>query len=149
VDADGLKMTRIEFHFNTTDRLQYTCRLLRKARARSLRVGVVGSEASLRQLDAVLWTFSDVDFLPHSLSVDAQMIQDASPIRLHEDASQLSGLDVLLNLGDQVPHGFETFERLIEMVATDDHGRMTARQRWRYYKGQGYDLLQHDLSKES
>ena len=43
-------MTRIEFHFNTTERLQYACRLLRKAHARDLRVGVLGSEATLRQL---------------------------------------------------------------------------------------------------
>ena len=142
-------MTRIEFHFNTTDRLQYTCRLLRKAQGRSLRVGVVGSEATLRQLDAALWTFSEVDFLPHSLSGDAQLVQAASPIKLHEDPLQLTGLDVLVNLGDEVPHGFEKFERLIEMVATDDHGRMTARQRWRHYTAQGYDLLQHDLSKVS
>ena len=142
-------MTRIEFHFNTTDRLQYTCRLLRKAQVQSLRVGVVGSQATLRQLDVALWTFSSVDFLPHSLSVDAQILQDASPIKLHEDALQLTGLDVLVNLGDEVPNGFEAFERLIEMVATDDHGRMTARQRWRHYSAQGYDLLQHDLSKAS
>ncbi len=140
-------MTRIEFHFNTADRLQYTCRLLRKAHSQSLRLGVVGSEATLRQLDAMLWAFSELDFLPHSHVDDAQSIQDASPIRLHADPMQLTGLDVLVNLGDEVPQGFEKFERLIEMVATDDHGRMTARERWRHYTKQGYDLAQHDLSK--
>lgn len=140
-------MTRIEFHFNTTERLQYTCRLLRKAHSRSLRVGVVGSSASLSQLNAALWTFSGPDFLPHSSAADAQELQLASPIRLHTDALQLAGSDVLVNLGDEVPPGFETFERLIEIVATDEHGRMTARQRWRHYTAQGYDLLQHDLSK--
>lgn len=140
-------MTRIEFHFNTTERLQYACRLLRKAHARALKVGVLGSEATLRQLDAALWTFSEVDFLPHSTAADVQATQDASPIRLHVDPLQLSGLDVLVNLGDEVPQGFEKFERLIEIVATDDHGRMTARQRWRHYTAQGYDLQQHDLSK--
>ncbi len=140
-------MTRIEFHFNTTERLLYACRLLRKARGRSLTVGVVGSEASLRQLDAALWTFSEVDFLPHSTARDTPEIQAASPIRLHADPAQLTGLDVLVNLGDEVPAGFESFERLIEIVATDDHGRMTARQRWRHYTALGYALEQHDLSK--
>ncbi len=140
-------MTRIEFHFNAPERLQYACRLLRKAHGRHLRVGVVGSEAALRQLDAALWTFSDVDFLPHSTAADDRDVQDASPIRLHGDPLQLSGMDVLVNLGDEVPQGFERFARLIEIVATDDHGRMTARQRWRHYIGLGYDLHQHDLSK--
>ena len=59
-------MTRIEFHFNAPERLQYACRLLRKASAQNLRIGVVGSAAALRQLDAALWNFSAVDFLPHS-----------------------------------------------------------------------------------
>ncbi len=140
-------MTRIEFHFNTTERLQYACRLLRKAHGRSLTVGVVGSHASLQQLDVALWRFSEVDFLPHSTAADAPEIQASSPIRLHADPLQLTGLDVLVNLGDEVPDGFETFPRLIEIVATDDHGRMTARQRWRHYTAQGYALEQHDLSK--
>jgi len=140
-------MTQIEFHFNTTERLLYTCRLLRKAHARALRVGVVGSEVSLRQLDAALWSFSESDFLPHSNAADASDLINASPIRLHPDPMQLSGMDVLVNLGDEVPQGFESFGRLIEIVATDDHGRMTARQRWRHYSAQGYTLQQHDLSK--
>ena len=54
---------------------------------------------------------------------------------------------MLINLGDEVPLGFERFERLIEIVAVDDHGRMTARQRWKHYLALGYDLKQHDLSK--
>lgn len=142
-------MTQIEFHFNAPERLQYVCRLLRKAYGRNLRSGVVGSDVVLRQLDTALWVFSEHDFLPHSTSAETQDIQEASPIRLHADSAQLVGLDVLVNLGDDVPEEFDKFERLIEIVATDDHGRMTARQRWRHYKAKGYDLLQHDLSKVS
>lgn len=142
-------MTQIEFHFNSAERLRYTCRLLRKATGQSLRVGVVGSEATLRQLDAALWAFSDVDFLPHCSAEDAPDLQQASPIRLHPEPLQLSGLDVLVNLGDEVPAGFESFPRLVEIVANDEHGRMEARQRWRHYKALGYALKQHDLSESA
>ena len=142
-------MTRIEFHFNAPERLQYACRFLRKAYANDCRVGVVGSEAVLRQLDAALWRLSDVDFLPHCTAVDGPELQAASAIHLSTDAGHFSGLPMLVNLGDEVPVGFERFERLIEIVAVDDHGRMTARQRWKHYTAQGYDLLQHDLSKRS
>ena len=141
--------TRIEFHFNAPERLQYACRLLRKAHAQSLRIGVVGSAPALRQLDAALWTFSAADFLPHSTAVDTVEMQNASPILLSEDAALCAGRAVLVNLGDEVPAGFDRFERLIEIVSLDDHGRMTARQRWKHYTAQGYDLLQHDLSKRS
>lgn len=142
-------MTRIEFHFNAPERLQYACRLLRKAHAQNLRVGVVGSAPSLRQLDAALWTFSAADFLPHGTASDSPDLQNASPILLTEDPSLCAGREVLVNLGDEVPVGFEQFKRLIEIVAVDDHGRMTARQRWKHYTAQGYDLLQHDLSKRT
>ncbi|PUE08573.1 DNA polymerase III subunit chi [Limnohabitans sp. T6-5] len=142
-------MTRIEFHFNAPERLQYACRLLRKAHGRSLRVGVVGAQATLRQLDAALWTFSATDFLPHSTTANPTDIQQASAILLSPSTTDLGTLDVLLNLGDDVPEGFERFERLIEIVAMDDHSRMCARQRWKHYTAQGYDLLQHDLSKVS
>lgn len=140
-------MTRIEFHFNAPERLQYACRLLRKANAQRLRMGVVGSAASLRQLDTALWTFSAVDFLPHSTAADSPDIQQASSILLSEDPALCADRQVLVNLGDEVPLGFERFERLIEIVEVDDHGRMTARQRWKHYTAQGYDLKQHDLSK--
>ena len=142
-------MTRIEFHFNAPERLQYACRYLRKAYANDCRVGVVGSETVLRQLDAALWRLSDVDFLPHCTANDGAELQAASAIRLSTDASQFSGLPMLVNLGDDVPVGFERFERLIEIVPTDDHGKMTARQRWRHYAAQGFALTQHDLSKVS
>jgi DNA polymerase-3 subunit chi len=142
-------MTRIEFHFNAPERLQYACRLLRKAHGRGLRVGVVGAPATLRQLDTALWTFSATDFLPHTTTAHPADIQEASAILLSHNTTDLGVLDVLLNLGDDVPEGFERFERLIEIVAMDDHSRMCARQRWKHYTAQGYDFLQHDLSKVS
>ena len=143
------EMTRIEFHFNAPERLQYACRLLRKAHAQNLRLGVVGSAQALRQLDTALWTFSPVDFLPHSTAVDSDAIQNVSTILLSEDPGLCAGRDVLINLGDEVPVGFERFGRMIEIVAVDDHGRMAARQRWKHYTALGYALLQHDLSKRS
>jgi DNA polymerase-3 subunit chi len=56
---------------------------------------------------------------------------------------------VLVNLGDEVPGGFDRFKRLIEVVSSDDHGKAQARLRWKHYKSLGYELLQHDLSKPS
>jgi len=142
-------MTRIEFHFTAPERVQYACRLLRKAHAQKLRVAVLGSAPSLRQLDMALWTFSAVDFVPHSGAADSPEVQNASAVLLSEAPGLCAGRDVLVNLGDEVPEGFEQFKRLIEIVPFDDHGRMTARQRWKHYASQGYDLIQHDLAKRN
>lgn len=142
-------MTRIEFHFNTSDRLLYTCRLLRKARLQDLRIAVVGAPATLRQLDQALWSFSTTDFLVHCSGADSIELREASPVLLSSHAPADDDFDVIVNLGDEVPQGFERFDRLIEIVATDDHGRSEARQRWKHYKAQGFDLIQHDLSKKT
>lgn len=141
-------MTRIEFHFNTSDRLLHTCRLLRKARSQDLRIVVVGAPATLRQLDQALWSFSATDFLVHCSGTDPLELQQASPVVLDGQVLGRDDFNVIVNLGDEVPQGFERFERLIEIVASDDHGRSEARQRWKHYKAQGFDLIQHDLTKK-
>lgn len=140
-------MTRIEFHFNTSERLLHTCRLLRKARAQHLRIAVVGAPTALTQLGAQLWRFQDVSFLPHCTPADSPEIQQASPIALGPDPHVWGFDQLLVNLGDEVPTGFDRFQRLVEIVSNDDHGRAQARLRWKHYKGLGYELLQHDLSK--
>lgn len=143
------EMTRIEFHFHITERLRYTCRLLRKARTQDLRVAVVGAPATLRQLDAEMWRFQDVSFLEHCTAESSPEVQKASPICLGPDPHVWALDDVLVNLGDEVPEGFDRFKRLIEIVSSDDHAKAQARQRWKHYKSLGFDLVQHDLSKSS
>lgn len=140
-------MTRIEFHFNTSERLLHTCRLVRKARAQGSRIAVTGAPVTLKQLDAELWRFQDVSFLAHCTVQDPPEIQRASPVALGPDPHAWGINEVLLNLGDEVPDGFERFARLIEIVSSDEHGRAQARLRWKHYKSLGYELLQHDLSK--
>jgi hypothetical protein len=70
-----------------------------------------------------------------------------SPVALGPDPHAWGIDEVLLNLGDEVPQDFYRFARLIEIVSNDDHGRAQARVRWKHYKGLGYELQQHDLSK--
>lgn len=142
-------MTRIEFHFNTTERLLHTCRLLRKARAQDLRIVVVGAPATLRQLDAELWRFQDVAFLGHCTPQSPPEVQAVSPICLGPDPMVWGTRDVLVNLGDEVPGGLEGFKRLIEIVSNDEHGKAQARLRWKHYKSLGFDLVQHDLSNST
>ena len=142
-------MTRIEFHFNAPDRLTYTCRLLRKVHASGLRAGVVGAQPFLSHLDQALWTFSAADFIPHALlGASGQSAADAAcAVVMAESVAALGPVDVLVNLGDAVPAGFEKVSRLIEIVTADDLDRANARARWKQYTQLGYDLIRHDLAK--
>jgi DNA polymerase-3 subunit chi len=52
----------------------------------------------------------------------------------------------LVNLGEQVPAGFERFERVIEVVSLDEQDRQMARSRWKHYAEHGYAITRHDLN---
>lgn len=140
-------MTEITFHFNVPEKLAYTCRLLRKAYTRGTPVAVLGEQHVLMQLDQLLWTFSALDFVPHTLLVQGSAeATQAAPIALLDSHTNAPHHHVLLNLLDTVPAGFEAFERLIEVVDEQPHERMAARERWRHYADRGYTLLRHDAA---
>lgn len=140
-------MTEVAFHFNAPDRLAYACRLLRKASATGARVTVTGEPDLLRELDAALWTFSALDFVAHCHAGTAPpQVLAHSPVVLSEAATATPHHEVLLNLGSSVPAGFESFERLIEVVTADVEDRQQARERWRHYADRGYAIVRHDLA---
>ncbi len=135
-------MTGITFHVNLADRLGYACRLLRKAAGGGARVVVTGPQAELRALDTALWTFSAPDFLPHGMA-DAltPAVLARTPIVLAASASQAPHREVLVNLDESVPEGFE---RLIELVSVDESQLRQARTRWKHYADRGYSLTKVD-----
>ncbi len=139
-------MTRIAFHFNVPDKLGYACRLLRKAYLAGERVAVVGHQDVLAALDTQLWSFSALDFVPHCMASAPAAVVASTPIVLGDDVARMPDAGVLVNLGEAVPAGFERFQRLIELVATDDANRGQARLRWRHYAERGYEIQRHDLA---
>jgi DNA polymerase-3 subunit chi len=139
-------VTDVAFHFNAPDRMAYCCRLLRKAVSGNARVVVTGLPATLAHLDKLLWTFSPADFVPHCLlDSDAQMVA-ASPVIFANSIQSVPHQQVLINLGQHVPEGFERFERVIEVVGLDDEDRSLARARWKHYTERGHAITRHDLT---
>jgi DNA polymerase-3 subunit chi len=139
-------MTEISFHVNTPDKVGYACRLLRKAWAAGSKVAVTGAPELLGELDAALWTFSAVDFIPHCHG-SAGQLRDRTPIVLVDTPRAAPHVDVLLNLGGEVPDGFERFERLIEVVSADEDDLREGRLRWKHYASRGYAMTRHDRSE--
>ena len=140
-------MARIEFHFNAPALVHYTCRLLRKVQARGLRAQVVGHSSTLAQLDQALWTFSQLDFLPHCAADAPVAVRQLSRVLLAQQPCADWHQQILVNLGEAVPQGFEGFERIIDVVSVDDLHRAQGRERWRQYSRQGHELVRHDLSQ--
>ncbi|MFO6419341.1 DNA polymerase III subunit chi [Hylemonella sp. W303a] len=151
-------MTEVAFHFNAPDKLAYACRLLRKAVVQGSHVVVTAPADMLTRLDVLLWTFSQTDFVAHvrvpmrhAPQAGMAALLALSPVVLAEDAStpDLPRKQVLLNLGVDMPQGFTTYARVIEVVSQDEQDRQLARDRWKRYTNQGYAIVRHDLQLAS
>lgn len=142
-------MTEVAFHFNAPDKLGYTCRLVRKAYLRGVRLVVLVGEEDLPVLDAALWTMAPGVFLPHSTASDPAHVWSRSPIQLASRVPVQSDATVLVNLLREVPAGFHAYARVIEVVTGGDVDRQQARERWKYYKANGIEPQRHDLQLTS
>jgi DNA polymerase-3 subunit chi len=132
-------MTEVEFHTGVGDPLGFACRLLRKASVAGARV-VVRADASMAQaLDAALWSFDPLSFVPHARA--GRPAPAATPIWIVERLADAPHHEVLVNLTSEVADGFESFARLIEVVGAED--AESGRQRWRHYKNRGYTIRHH------
>lgn len=133
-------MTRIDFHSDVPNKIAYACRLLRKAHTAGFRVAVVTQDqADLAELDQALWTFSELDFLPHVMADDPLAAQ--TPIILTDaDTTELPHHQILVNLSTRTPAHFARFERMFEIISLDDADKSAGRERFRFYKQRGYPL---------
>jgi len=138
-------VTTAAFHFNVENRLNYTCRLVRKAVAAGNRLAVTGADDILEQLDHDLWAFSATEFLPHCRWGDPISLVRRSAVLLCESLDGVTGREVLINLAESVPQGLDAFDRVLEVVTVDPLERSQARLRWKHYAKAGLALVQHDL----
>ena len=141
-------MTEIAFHFNAPDKLIYACRLVRKALNSGAKLVLQADASQLQSLDSHLWSMSVTEFLPHCLGSAPPEQLAASPVILVSDLSEMQNLphrQVFINLTNHLSSGFDSFERVIEVVTLDEQDRQFARQRWKQYTEQGYAITRHDL----
>ena len=138
-------MTEVSFYTGVPERLGYVCRLLRKAQLSGARVAVVGPAPLLDRLDRALWEFESTEFVPH-LRVrpgTESAVLGRTPLLLVEQAAAQPHREVLLNLGGDLPEGFEQFQRVLEVVGIDPEQVETGRRRFKQYKQLGYAVNHH------
>lgn len=135
----------VEFHTGVADRVDFACRLLRKAYRRGVRVLVTAPGPVLALLDRALWTFDERDFVPHLrvAAATAADIRARTPIWLTEGHVPDGAPAVLVNLGAEPPQDLAPFERVIEIVSREADDEAAGRARWRTYKALGLDVRHH------
>ena len=137
-------MTRIDFYRYAQDKLLFACRLASIAYDKASRVVVYSPDRNrLSDFDRALWTFQATRFVPHCF-VDSPVAAE-TPVILATSGDALPHHDVLLNLSDEWPPFFASFERLLEIVGADEDDKVRARSRYAFYRERGYEIKVNDL----
>lgn len=135
-------MTKIDFYTGSTDRLRTACQLCHKAMQNSLKTVVSLPDAAMRDaLDRLLWQYPDTAFIPHC-DVSAP---DSAPVYLSLAAEKFPHHEMLISLQNECMPFFSRFDRVIEIIGTEDS--QAGRERYKYYRDRGYELRHIDLTR--
>jgi DNA polymerase III subunit chi len=137
-------VTRVDFYRYAQDKLAFACRLAARAYDAKASVVVWSPEPrTLERFDDALWSFQPTRFVPHC-RLDSPLAAE-TPVILAGSGDSLPHHQVLLNLGEEWPPFFASFDRVLEIVGADDADKERARARYTFYKQRGYDLKVHDV----
>lgn len=139
-------MTKVDFYTGSEDKLRTACQLSQKAMQNGLRVLLhVPDEGTADKLDKLLWIFPATAFMPHCRSHDAEAATMPIVIGLDETFPHS---ELLISLHNTSLPFFSRFERVIEVVGTDDEDAKLGRERYVFYKDRGYELRHFDLRQK-
>lgn len=140
-------MTGIDFYHGATDKVQSACRLIGELYAQGHKVLVYAPAESLAaQVDRQLWVQPATGFVPHCRSGAALAAE--TPVVIGAALEDAAHHDVLLNLDGDLPPAFSRFDRLVEIVGTDEADRGPARQRFKFYRDSGYAVAAYNLTQD-
>jgi DNA polymerase-3 subunit chi len=128
-------------------RLRFACRLAETAVKRQHRVhALTADEQAATELDELLWTFRAESFVPHGIAAPDAATDVAVTIGC--DAATAPGRsEVLINLTPTVPACFEGFHRIAEIIDASDAGRSAGRERFRFYRDNGFEPQTHRIAE--
>lgn len=140
-------MTKIDFYVGKTNGLQarllLACKVITKAYQQQMYTYIhTDSPATSGKLDDLLWTFSELSFIPHALT-HTQGQQER--ILIGHDHEPMENCGLLINLSNEMPVFFSRFERLAEILDQEEPVILAGRKRYQFYRDRGYNLDYHQL----
>lgn len=139
-------MTKVDFYTGSIDKLRTACQLSHKAMQHGLRTVIsLPDAASCDALDRLLWQYPDTAFIPHA-RFDAPDAERAAVILSYDNDTFLRH-DLLISLHNECLPFFSRFERLIEIIGTDEADSRRGRERYKFYRDRGYEMRHFDLAK--
>lgn len=145
-------MTRIDFYIIEKGDDQaadtFICRLTEKAWSQNNSVYIqTSNEQHSKKYDELLWSFNDTSFVPHQFcSTESENSENVVLIGHSSTADVPLHHDVLINLNHEAPSFFSQFERVAEIITTDETSKIKGRERYQFYRDRGYALETHKMS---
>ena len=137
-------MTEVFFYSNVPNISEFIPRLLNKIffLRRSAVISVM-DYSIVEEITKKIWGFEETSFLAHTdITADAAY----SPF-VFDDKPSVYHNDILINLKDEIPEGFSSFSRLIEIVPTEPNMRRNSRKKFSWLMERGYSIKVIDLAK--
>lgn len=141
-----VSVTKIDFYTGTPDKLRTVCQLSQKAMRNGVRTVISApDDATGNALDKMLWHYPATAFIPHCRSdaADAQQM----PVVIDHGSNQFPYFELLITLHPECVPFFSRFERVIEIVGSDEEDRRLGRERFKFYRDRGYELHHIDLTQ--
>lgn len=124
--------------------LHFACHLIEKIYSDQQTIYVqVDSQQEANRLDALLWTFRDISFLPHQLENGNH--DDKTPILIGWGEIPVTPKEVLINLSKEMPSFYHQFKHVIEIVFPDPPVQQLARERYKAYREAGHEMNTHKI----
>jgi DNA polymerase-3 subunit chi len=137
-------MTEIKFFFNVDNKLHFACKMAKRAYDDGRKLIVYAPSSKLTdEFDRLLWTFSQLSFVPHVKAT--HLLAAQTPIVIANNDTNLTHHEALLNMGDDPPPFFSRFDALREIVSTNADDRACARDRAKFYKARGFTVQNQDM----
>ena len=141
-------MTKVDFYTGVEDKLHAACKLSQKAIEHGFRVQIYcPDETTCDTLDSLLWSYADTAFVPHCRNDDASAAE--MPVLLAHSDGSFPHHEILISLHNTCLPFFSRFERVIEIVSTDDADAKLGRERFSFYRDRGYEMRHFDLRRET
>jgi len=131
-------MTYIQFYILASDKIEdrwhYTQRLVSQTlrSGKSVHIHTACSQDTRALIERLESNASDADelvFVDHKGEPEADR-------------------QVLINLSEEVPHFFSSFETTLEVIHAEPKAKAVGRERYRYYQDRGYPLRHQEIQLE-
>lgn len=115
------------------------CRLVEKAYLDRQQVYIhVDNPQQASFIDKLLWTYSDISFVPHQIYTGTD--DTIETITIGYAQAPASHQQLLINLSANVPAFYTQFQRVVEIVFNNPTMQQLARVRYKHYRDLGHDI---------